>query len=137
MGLSGGSVRLGQLGIGSLQPSSAEGRSSAGLRLTVHLVRLQAGHQVPVHLNKRRLGLFILIQDQLGGDGTRPLKHLSPVLHLLLPLCHALAPLLLLSEGLLGLRTQVLIVDYSAYLSATSGRAFNARLLIGIFFAAL
>lgn len=79
-----------------------------------------------MHLNKRRLGLFVLIQDQLGGDGTGPLEHLSPVLHLLFPLCQALAPLLLLSEGLLGLRTQVLIVDYSADLSATSGRAFNA-----------
>lgn len=100
-------------------------------------MRLQAGHQVPVHLNKRRLGLFVLIQDQLGGDGAGALEHLSPVLHLLFPLCQALAPLLLLPEGLLGLRTQVLHVDYSADLSATSGRAFNARLVVGIFFTTL
>lgn len=38
-------------------------------QLTVHLVRLQSRHQVLVHLNKRRLGLLVLIQDQLGGDG--------------------------------------------------------------------
>lgn len=117
----------------------AEGqkKSNAVLRLTIHLVRLQAGHQVPVHLNKWRLGLFVLIQDQLGGDGKRALRDLSPVLHLLFSICQALASLLLLSESLLGLRTQVLIVHYPADLSATSGRAFKARLVICILFITL
>lgn len=43
-------------------------------KLTVHLVRLQTRHQVPVHLNKRLLRLLVLIQDQLGGDGTHHLR---------------------------------------------------------------
>lgn len=107
-------------------------KSGAVLRLTVHLVRLQAGHQVPVHLNEGRPGLFVLIQDQLGGDGKRALGHLSPVLHLLLPVGQAPAPLLLLSESLLGLRAEVLVVHYPADLSAASGRAFKARLAVGI-----
>lgn len=47
-------------------------------KLTVHLVRLQSRHQVPVHLNKRLLGLLVLIQDQLGGDGTHHLRQLIP-----------------------------------------------------------
>lgn len=111
--------------------------STTVLILTIHLVRLQAGHQVPVHLNKWCLGLFILIQDQLGGDGIRALRHLSPVLHLLFSICQALASLLLLSESLLGLRTEVLVVDYPADLLATSGRSFIAWLVIGIFSTAL
>lgn len=44
--------------------------------LTVHLVRLQPGHQVPVHLNQRCLGLLVLVQHQLGGDGARHLGQL-------------------------------------------------------------
>lgn len=39
-------------------------------------MRLQSRHQVPVHLNKRLLGHLILIQDQLGGDGTCHLRQL-------------------------------------------------------------
>lgn len=112
-------------------------KSGAVLRLTVHLVGLQAGHQVPVHLNKGRPGLFVLIQDQLGGDGKRALGHLSPVLHLLFPVGQAPASLLLLSESLLGLRAEVLVVHYPADLSAASGRAFKARLAVGIRFIAL
>lgn len=46
------------------------------VKLTVHLVRLQSRHQVPVHLNKRLLGLLILVQDQLGRDGTHHLRQL-------------------------------------------------------------
>lgn len=107
------------------------------LRLTVHLVRLQVGHQVPVHLNEGRPGLFVLIQDQFGGDGKRALGHLPPVLHLLLPVGQAPASLLLLSESLLGLRAEVLVVHYPADLSAASGRAFEARLAVGIRFIAL
>lgn len=45
-------------------------------KLTVHLVGLQSRHQVPVHLNQRLLGLLVLIQDQLGGDGARHLRQL-------------------------------------------------------------
>lgn len=45
-------------------------------RLTVHLVRLQSRHQVPVHLHKWLFGLLILIQDQLGGDGAGHLGQL-------------------------------------------------------------
>lgn len=39
-------------------------------------MRLQYCDQVPVHLNERLLGLLILIQDQLGCDGTRHLRQL-------------------------------------------------------------
>lgn len=35
---------------------------------------LQSCHQVLVDLNKRLLGHWILIQDQLGGDGTSNLR---------------------------------------------------------------
>lgn len=37
---------------------------------TVNLVRFEFCDKVPVHLHQRLLGLFILIQDQFGGDGT-------------------------------------------------------------------
>lgn len=117
--------------------SNALSRRTKTSRLTVHLVRLQARHQVPVHLNKWRLGVFVLIQGQLGGDGKRALRHLSRVLHLLFSICQALASLLLLSESLLGLRTEALVIDYPADLLATSGRVFNAWLVIGILFTAL
>lgn len=45
---------------------------------TIDLVRFELRDQVLVHLHNRLLGLFILIQDKLGGDGT---SHLRVLLH--------------------------------------------------------
>lgn len=46
--------------------------------LTINLVRFELCDKVPVHLHQWLLGLFILIQHQLGGDGT---GHLGRLLH--------------------------------------------------------
>lgn len=51
-----------------------DGVGWGGRGLTVHLVRLQSCHQVIVDLNKRLLGHWILIQHQLGSDGTCNLR---------------------------------------------------------------
>lgn len=153
-------------------------------QLTVHLVRLQSRHQVLVHLNKRRLGLLVLIQDQLGGDWAELIvynnylqtsavrettsgqqrnvhvcfvsfisgaastvkfkghfrllcrQYLSHVLHLF-PICQPFASLLLLSEGFLGLRTEILIFNDLADLFATFGGALTAVQLVSVLFTAL
>lgn len=44
--------------------------------LTVHLVGLEFGDEVPVHLHHRLLGFLIFVQHQLGGDGTCHLRRL-------------------------------------------------------------
>lgn len=50
--------------------------------LTINLVRFELRNEVPVHLNQRLLGLFVLIQHQLGGDRTRHLRRLLHHNHL-------------------------------------------------------
>lgn len=49
------------------------------LALTVDLMRFELGDQVPVHLHQGLLGLLVLIQHQLGSDGT---GHLGGFLNL-------------------------------------------------------
>lgn len=46
-------------------------------------------------------------------------QYLSPVLHLLFPICQPLASLLLLSQRFLGLSTEIDIIDDFADLSAS------------------
>lgn len=50
--------------------------------LTIHLVRFKLCDKIPVHLHHRLLGLFVLIQHQLGGDGTSHLGRLFHFYHL-------------------------------------------------------
>ena len=54
------------------------------------------------------------------------MPYLSHVIQLLLPLCQPLASLLLLSEGLLGLCTELHVFNDFADLFALFGRAFGA-----------
>lgn len=63
-------------------------------------------------------------------------QYLSHVLHLL-PICQPFASLLLLSEGFLGLGTEILIFNDLADLFATFGGALTAVQLVSVLFTAL
>lgn len=58
------------------------------------------------------------------------MRYLSPVLHLLFPICQPFASLLLLSQRFLGLGTQIHILDYFADLFASFGGAFTVAGLV-------
>lgn len=66
------------------------------------------------------------------------MQYLSPVLHLLFSICQPFASLLLLSEGFLGLCTEIHIFNDFADLFPSFGGAFTvARVLICILFITL
>lgn len=68
-----------------------------------------------------------------GHFGQLCVQYLSPVLHLLFPICQSLASLLLLSEGFLGLCTEIHIFDDFADLFAPFGCACTVvHLLISV-----
>lgn len=66
------------------------------------------------------------------------MQYISPVLHLLLPIRQAFASLLLLSEGFLGLCTEIHVVNDFADLFASFGGSFTVtQLLVCVLFIAL
>lgn len=65
------------------------------------------------------------------------MQYLSPVLHLLFPFCQPLTSLLLLSEGFLGLSTEIFIFNDIPDLFASFWGAFTVAVLISILFITL